>query len=211
MGLRPGPELFDCLIPHQPIVDPGCGSGQLCLALAQSGFFRVTGVCQDEAGLARARQAAARLTVRPLPRFLVADVTSLPFADNAFEGAIMQGLLTKLAVPEDRRLALREAQRVLAPAGNLYLAVLSQTWHEPRYRERYAEGERLTGEVGTVPARRRDTGETVSYAHHFSEPELVRLLENAGLQVRQFRYEVVTTPSGREVGSMRVVAAKPPV
>jgi ubiquinone/menaquinone biosynthesis C-methylase UbiE len=205
-GLRLAPELADVLLHDQRIVDLGCGSGKTCLDLVQSGFFAVTGVDRDAAAVERARQAADRLQARPLPRFVVADVTRLALPGGSFAAAIMQGLLTTLTASEDRARAMAEAQRILAPRGRLYLAEVAQMWHDPRYRECYMEGRQETGETGTLAARHPHTGELLGYAHHYTEQELVALLLDAGFEIEEFCYDTsASLRTGQRISSMTVV------
>lgn len=205
-GLRLAPQLADVLLHDQPIVDLGCGAGQTCLDLVQSGFFAVTGVDRDAAAVERARQAADRLQARPLPRFVVADVTALALPGGSFDAAVMQGLLTALTAAEDRARAMGEAQRILAPGGRLYLAEVAQMWHDPRYRQCYVEGRQATGETGTLAARHPRTGEFLGYAHHYTEQELVGLLLEAGFEIEEFCYDTSTSlRTGERVSSMTVV------
>jgi SAM-dependent methyltransferase len=101
-----------------PVLELGCGSGRVCLALARSGFD-VTGVdtSAEMLSLARAHAAASGLSERL--NLEQADVRSLAF-EGQFALAILalNGYLHLLAV-EDQVAALACAYRALLPGGML--------------------------------------------------------------------------------------------
>jgi SAM-dependent methyltransferase len=83
-----------------PVLDVGCGDGQLARYLPAGAWV---GVDSSPAKLARA----------PEPKHL-AKVGALPFADASFGAVALLDVLDDLLVPE---LALAEARRVLGPGG----------------------------------------------------------------------------------------------
>lgn len=101
-----------------PVLELGCGSGRVCLALAAAGFD-VTGIDSSPAmlALARARAAQAGLHV-PL---IEADVRSLDL-DAGFALAVypLNGFLHLLTI-QDQRAALQQIHRALLPGGFLLL------------------------------------------------------------------------------------------
>jgi SAM-dependent methyltransferase len=101
-----------------PVLELGCGSGRVCLALAQSGLW-VTGVdsSTEMLALARAHAAAAGLSERLCLEH--ADVRDLAFEEQ-FALAIypLNGFLHLLTV-EDQLAALDNAYRALLPGGFL--------------------------------------------------------------------------------------------
>lgn len=90
--LRPGARLLDI----------GCGTGHFAAALAGQGFH-VVGADRDRAMLSA---AAARVPRVPAVR---AHGARLPFADGAFDGAVLVSVLGFVADPAA---ILREARRV---------------------------------------------------------------------------------------------------
>ena len=98
------------------ILDAGCGSGLFALpvALERKGWS-VVGVdaSQGMIGVARCRQDGLGLTNLDLQ---VGDLSSLPFADNTFDGVILAGVCPNLANPLS---CLRELRRILVPGGRL--------------------------------------------------------------------------------------------
>jgi SAM-dependent methyltransferase len=101
------------------VLDVGCGTGRLSLALADEQAARVWGVDPSPEMLAVARARAPRL------RFKDARAEALPFRDGWFE-AVVFWLVVHLA---DRPAAFAEAKRVLAPDGRA--AVVS--FHESHF------------------------------------------------------------------------------
>jgi SAM-dependent methyltransferase len=122
--LRPADEnwwdLVDTLVEEgdlagRRVLDVGCGTGRLALALAERGA-KVWGVDPSEAMLAKARAAAGRQV-----GFKLGTAEALPFKDGWFERAALR-LVVHLV---DRRRALPELARVLAPAGRVVVATFA--------------------------------------------------------------------------------------
>jgi demethylmenaquinone methyltransferase / 2-methoxy-6-polyprenyl-1,4-benzoquinol methylase len=94
------------------IVDLCCGTGDIVFHLLRTDpTLRVTGVDFCEPMLAEARNRATREGGRGT-EFLEADVMSLPFADNSFDGATMGFAMRNVAGIDA---TLREIRRVLKP------------------------------------------------------------------------------------------------
>lgn len=118
------PQFVAFAAPHNPatILDVGCGTGNLAVALAS--HFRdakVTGVDQSRSFLASARSLApesGRLS------FDEGDATALPFADHSFDATL--SLLVINFIPDAER-AVREMVRVTKPGGT----VAASVWDYP--------------------------------------------------------------------------------
>jgi ubiquinone/menaquinone biosynthesis C-methylase UbiE len=104
------------------VLDVGCGTGRLTLALAERGS-RAWGVDPSEEMLAEARARAGGRAV-----FKRASAEVLPFKDGWFERAVLR-LVVHLV---DRTRALPEIARVLGPDGRAVVATF-----RPEHFERF--------------------------------------------------------------------------
>ena len=91
------------------LVDVGCGPGAMTAALAGHGA-RMTGIDPGTAAIAAVRERAPDCT------FEAGLAERLPFADGAFDGAV---ILNALHHVPDPRAALDEAARVVVPEGRI--------------------------------------------------------------------------------------------
>jgi SAM-dependent methyltransferase len=112
-----GPFVEFARLPEEgTIIDVGCGTGSLALALAEHRRGRVAGIDIAAPYIAFARSGLGGSAVD----FVVGDACRLPFGDCRFAAAVAQ--LSLNFVPDARR-ALREMQRVVRPGGVIVAAV----------------------------------------------------------------------------------------
>jgi ubiquinone/menaquinone biosynthesis C-methylase UbiE len=115
------------------LLDVGSGAGQIAAPLLRYADSDAQITCSDfsTAMLQRARTKLES----DWPRFVVADLSHLPFADGSFDGITCGYVLEHLPRPEP---GLQELARVLAPGGRLLLMTMednffgkltSRTWH----------------------------------------------------------------------------------
>lgn len=108
------PELLAAVAGARRVLDAGCGSGRLTVALASAGA-EVTGIDTSTERLEGARRRAVEAGVEL--RLVEADFEQpLPFADRAFD-AITSRL--SLMIPTDTVSTLTELRRVLEPGGRI--------------------------------------------------------------------------------------------
>lgn len=120
------------------MLDAGCGSGRLTVALAQAGAT-VTGIDTSAERLAQARDRAAQAGVEL--RLLDADFDEeLPFADSCFDGVTNR---LSLMAADDPVFTLAELRRVLVPAGTLATAL----WASPEENPWFAAPRAAAGAV----------------------------------------------------------------
>jgi ubiquinone/menaquinone biosynthesis C-methylase UbiE len=119
-------ELLTRFLPGPPgrILDVGGGAGPYSAWLAERGYE--THLVDASARLVNeARRRNATLT-RPIASLAIADARSLPQPDRFADAVLVMGPLYHLPEPAQRAAALREARRVLAPAGLLVAAAISR-------------------------------------------------------------------------------------
>ena len=119
-------ELLDRLLPAPParLLDVGGGPGTYAAPLARRGY-RVQLVDPVRLHVAQARQAASG---DPAAAFTAVngDARELPAPDQSHDAVMLFGPLYHLTGAADRRLALREAWRVLRPGGRLLAVGVSR-------------------------------------------------------------------------------------
>jgi SAM-dependent methyltransferase len=104
-----------------PVLDAGCGTGELALFLAARGH-RVIGIDFVEEAIRRARAKAVERSLSV--EFLVKDATVLGDWNERFASVIDCGLLHCFS-DDDRRRYVRGLARVLEPGGRLFLMCFS--------------------------------------------------------------------------------------
>ena len=149
---RPQPalvELVDAGLVTGPVLDVGCGTGELALLVASRGSD-ATGVDTSPRAIGIARQKAAERGIATV-RFEVGDALDLAFADAAFETVLDSGVF-HVFDDEQRARFVESIRRVLAPGGSYHLLVFSDAqpgdWGPRRVtqseiRESFARGWRV--------------------------------------------------------------------
>ena len=142
------------------VLDLGCGTGTLAIALAKApGGARVTGIDGDPEILALARRKEGAESVELVEG--LAD--ALPFANASFDRVVTSLLLHHLQ-PEVKRATLAEARRVLRPGGRLHVADWGKA-QDPVMRTLFAGLQVLDGfsntadhPAGRIPAMIEEAG-----------------------------------------------------
>ena len=119
---RLGAQVLDELAPEAAVVDVGCGTGTLAIALAAGGA-EVIGVDGDPEVLALAHAKPGAEAVQ----WRKGLATALPLPGASADRVVMSLLLHHLGA-DAKRTALAEAVRVLRPGGRLHVA----DWGRPR-------------------------------------------------------------------------------
>ncbi|HWN85362.1 MAG TPA: class I SAM-dependent methyltransferase [Vicinamibacterales bacterium] len=110
--------ILSAVLPPAParVLDVGGAAGAYSAWLAGQGFdVHLVDASARLVGEARRRNATLS---RPMASLTVADARALPAADGSAAALLLMGPLYHLTAAADRAAALREALRVLAPAGS---------------------------------------------------------------------------------------------
>ncbi|RXT05850.1 class I SAM-dependent methyltransferase [Ammoniphilus sp. CFH 90114] len=115
------------------ILDAGCGDGYGTRKMARLGYHMI-GIDISKDMIEEAKSQQGHLPIQ----FIQADVVSLPFQDDSFDGVLSINCLEWIQSPLT---GLRELKRVLKPGGRLCLGILGPT-AAPRqhsYKRLYGE------------------------------------------------------------------------
>ncbi|MET9804061.1 methyltransferase domain-containing protein [Streptomyces sp. NPDC006368] len=108
-----------------PVLDAGCGVGDVARTVAARSGVHVTGIDGIESDIALARRRSAQTPgAARATRFLVGDYHALPFADGSFDGLYTMESFVHSADPGR---ALSEFFRVVRPRGRLVMFEYSRT------------------------------------------------------------------------------------
>ena len=166
--------------PRARVLDLGCGTGRLTVALAAAGHI-VTGIDPSEASLAaaRAKPGAGRVT------WIHGTAALAP--EDAFDVAIMTGHVSQFILTEHEwTAALRAIWRALVPGGRLAFHAYdpaSRVWERwnPQATRREVtlrDGTRVS--IWTEVTGR--TEDTVSFSHHYRFPDDAELRSDSSLR-----------------------------
>jgi ubiquinone/menaquinone biosynthesis C-methylase UbiE len=127
------------------VLDLGCGTGTLAIAMARAGGrARITGIDGDAEilDIARAKEGSEGID------FVGGLADALPFDDGSFDRVVCSLLLHHLD-PAVKRAALAEARRVLRRGGRLHVADFGRS-HDPLMRILFAGLQVLDGFANTA-------------------------------------------------------------
>jgi ubiquinone/menaquinone biosynthesis C-methylase UbiE len=111
------------------VLDAGCGSARLTLALAEAGAAEVVGI---DTSVERLAQGRARISAHPMGArvtLIAADFDrALPFPDGRFSAAVSR---LALMIATDPVATLRELRRVTEPGGRIVTALWAPVEDNP--------------------------------------------------------------------------------
>ncbi len=179
------------LAPGSGIIDLGCGPGFLTRDLARMGY---TGIGLDGAPamVEYCRKQADESGIADRWRYLVGDVEAVPAASASFDAVISSGVIEYL--PGDEQL-IREAARLLAPGGRLFLCVTNQYGYTVSLYSLWHRAKKLPGTLSLTSFLRRRLVGGNHGAMNFSRlprkqrPDRIRgLLAAHGFELQTDRY-----------------------
>ena len=159
------------LKPGLRVLDAGCGTGRHLREAYSSGGVDVVGIDMNRDNLCEARDAMSLLEREGNGSWVtaMADVTKLPFRDEAFDIVICSEVLEHV---QDNVLAIRELVRVLKPGNDLVVSV-------PSFFP-----ERICWTISE--SYHREPG---GHIRIYKKKELKNLLERAGTKCWKIRYK----------------------
>lgn len=159
--------------PSGPVVDLGCGEGVVTRLLAERGY-EIVGV--DIA------PTAVRLAAEADPRgkYVVGDMTALPFEDATFDLAVARLSLQDV---EDVDAAVREAARILRPRGKLCFSVFHPVRAGGRWKGEQFVIDDYFGERPWVTTHDADGLPLTIHSHHRGLGAYTRALHKARLLI----------------------------
>jgi SAM-dependent methyltransferase len=177
------PRFFELVPPPgRRTLEIGCGEGRVARDLAARGHH-VTGIDASPTLVRLAKEAD------PAGEYVLGDAASLPFEDESFDLVVAYNSLMDIA---DMPGAVRQAARVLEPAGRLCICVTHPLADAGRFERREADAPFTI--TGSYFGRRRfeETFERAGLAmtfHGWCYPleDYMRALEDAGLLVEALR------------------------
>ncbi len=111
--------------PAQPVLDAGCGTGLIGVALAAGGIGDITGIDASTASLRAADRTGA------YRELIEVDLDEpLPFADASFVAVVCGGVIGYV---DDVAAVLGELIRVTLPGGSVMFTERSDFWGERNY------------------------------------------------------------------------------
>lgn len=184
------------------VVELGCGSGKGLSALAEHGARYLVGIDVNSRATAYAR---SQWRHEQKAAFVTGNANELPFEENSFSLAVAQAFLTVIPTEAERTRVFRQVREILRPGGHFYIGDFLRRPVANRYIDRYKMGEELTRHPGTFPVQAHDG--TIAYlAHHFTEEELVTILNIHEFDLVSHEMLETKTYSGQEIMGISIVA-----
>lgn len=165
------------------LVNLGCGAGADFLPFAER--FTMVGLDRSRGMLRQALRHAARHGSNIA--LAQGELTSLPFADAAFDHAVGVACYHHIKGEEHRARALAELMRILRPEGEAFISV----WNHEQQRFRGAPQDQM------VPFRVGDVTLT-RYYHLFTREELGAELRRSGFELLTLGYGTSRSDASRE-------------
>lgn len=113
-------KLLSSIPENAKILDVGCGSGRFSIAAAQIGY-NITGIDITPKAIDAANNKARKIKIDNI-KFLVDDMTSMPFNNGEFDYVFCPRFsINAVATFQKRQNAIKEMTRVVKPGGIVYI------------------------------------------------------------------------------------------
>lgn len=104
------------------VLDVGCGTGGMCVALARKGVRAIgidifSGIEKDDPAIARVRGACYDSSLA----LCTGQAQALPYTDSTFDAVMSIGMVEHILNKEERARVFQEAMRVLRPGGFFFV------------------------------------------------------------------------------------------
>lgn len=119
-GLYRGMLALAGLRPGEAVVDIGTGRGELVAVAIEQGAARATGVDYSPAAVELARETLAAHEMDERAAVMLADARAIPLPDGDADLVTLLDVVEHLS-PEELRVALAEAFRLLRPGGRVFV------------------------------------------------------------------------------------------
>jgi len=115
-------ELLNSNILKNKVIDIGCGVGQRAFIACKNKKCNIVGID----GSKNAIKYATENFKLPNLKFVVDDVTNMPFDSNSFDNAYMLAVIEHV---QNTDLLLSEIKRIVVPKGRIFISVTENDYH----------------------------------------------------------------------------------
>jgi len=191
-------------LPAKNIIDIGCGSGRLTELISEKQNY--LGI--DNSNLL-IKIAQNNYSNRKNINFQVQDIINIKLPENKFDLALMIAILHHIPTYQLRLKILENIKKSLT-ANGLIIITSWNLWqkdyrrHLFNYKLKFIGHQILTLHDAFIPWQKNSW----RYVHSFSRRELKKLLETAGLEVKEIFYEYRGNKTSRLKGKNLVAIAK---
>ena len=168
--------------PGQRVLDIACGRGEAALWMTERGAW-AWGLDYALPALHIAQDKGSQRSAAERVRFVAANARVLPFADGAFDHALMMDVVEHL-YPWELSEALCEAYRVLRPGGQLLVHTAPNRWYYRWGYPAFRFTERLRGRKLPADPRQRFRYHSLMHVNEQSPRSLGQAMRRAGFRVR---------------------------
>lgn len=153
------------------VLDIGCGTGRIRQALPDN--LDYVGLDNSPELLAVARRHYVN------DKFVEADARALPLPDKSFDAVLLIAIVHHFLKQDDRLAVLREAKRVLKPAGKLYLSVWNL--NRPKFWRQWRGWRKVF-----IPNQHGN--KIIRQYYAYTLPNLEKELKEAGFRINNIGY-----------------------